>query len=184
MHTVHILTSPDRIERSAPADRVWLKYAYRKHHPVLQYLPTKLAAEKGQLHVRPGRHPSPPRVLQHLQAHGPLRGRPYGSYGRAEAVRALTHALSLCGPRRQCAGARALDAPLTPRQLACIFFSPTKFTFSPISSLFRQVGSLFRQVGSLFRQVGSFRHIPPCAYIHITCEADGVSDEILVACLL
>ena len=71
---------------------------------------------------------------------------------RAEAVRALTHAHSVCGPRRQCAGARALDAPLTPRQLACIFFSPTKFTFSPISSLFRQVGSLFRQVGSLFRQ--------------------------------
>ena len=83
---------------------------------MLQYLPTKLApAEKGQLHVRPGRHPSPTRVLQHLRAHGPARGRLYGSYGRAEDVRALTHAHSLCGPRRsrrRCAGARALDAPL------------------------------------------------------------------------
>ena len=35
--------APERIERSAPADRVWLEYAYRKHHPVLQYLPTKVA---------------------------------------------------------------------------------------------------------------------------------------------
>ena len=34
--------APERIERSAPADRVCLEYSYRKHHPVLQYLPTKL----------------------------------------------------------------------------------------------------------------------------------------------
>ena len=62
------------------------------------------AAEKGQLHVLPGRHPSPTRVLQHLRAHGPARGWPYGNYGRAEAVRALTHAHSVCGPRHRCAG--------------------------------------------------------------------------------
>ena len=31
----------ERIERAAPADRVWLEYAYRKRHPILQYLPTK-----------------------------------------------------------------------------------------------------------------------------------------------
>ena len=37
--------------------------------------------------------------------------------GRAEAVRALTHAHSVCRPRSQCAGARALDAPVPPRQL-------------------------------------------------------------------
>ena len=66
-YTFHILTSPNRIERSAPADSVWLEYAYQKHHPVLQYLPTKLAAEKGQLHVRPGRHQSPTSVIQHLE---------------------------------------------------------------------------------------------------------------------
>jgi hypothetical protein len=36
------------IERTAPADRVWLEYAYRKHHPVLQYLPTKLAEWIGE----------------------------------------------------------------------------------------------------------------------------------------
>ena len=41
-----MLTSPDRIERSAPADSVWLEYPYRKHHPVLQYRPIKLAAEQ------------------------------------------------------------------------------------------------------------------------------------------
>lgn len=33
----------DRIQRSGVPDSVWLEYAYRKHHPVLQYLPTKLA---------------------------------------------------------------------------------------------------------------------------------------------
>lgn len=38
----------DRIERAAPADRVWLEYAYRKNHPVLQYLPTKLAEWIGE----------------------------------------------------------------------------------------------------------------------------------------
>ena len=32
----------ERIERSAPTDCVWLEYAYRKHRPVLQYLPTEL----------------------------------------------------------------------------------------------------------------------------------------------
>ncbi len=32
----------ERIERAAPY-RVWLEYAYRKHHPILQDLPTKLA---------------------------------------------------------------------------------------------------------------------------------------------
>ena len=57
----------------------------------------RTAAGKGQLHVRPGRHPSPTRVLQHLRAHGPANGRPYGRYGRAEAVRTLTHAHSVCG---------------------------------------------------------------------------------------
>ena len=35
--------APERIERSAPADSIWLEYAYRKHRPALQYLPTKLA---------------------------------------------------------------------------------------------------------------------------------------------
>ena len=35
--------APERIERSAPADRVWLENEYRKHHPVHQYLPTELA---------------------------------------------------------------------------------------------------------------------------------------------
>ena len=36
---------PERIERSAPQDRVWLEFASRslKHHPVLHNLPTKLA---------------------------------------------------------------------------------------------------------------------------------------------
>ena len=57
----------------------------------------RTAAEKGQLHVLPGQHPSPTRVLQHLRAHGPANGRPYGRYGRAEAVRTLTHAHSVCG---------------------------------------------------------------------------------------
>ena len=40
--------SLERIERSAPADRVWLEYAYWKHHPVPQYLPTKLAEWIGE----------------------------------------------------------------------------------------------------------------------------------------
>ena len=44
-------------------------------------------------------------------------GGAYGSCGRAEAVRALIHARSVCGPRRRCAGARAVDAPVPPRQL-------------------------------------------------------------------
>ena len=69
--------------------------------PQLFFLPSaaqgRTAAEKGQLHVLPGRHPSPTSVLQHLRAHGPAHGRPYGSYGRAEAVRTLTHAHSVCG---------------------------------------------------------------------------------------
>ena len=35
--------APDTIERSAPPDSVvWLEYLYRKHHPVLQYLPTRV----------------------------------------------------------------------------------------------------------------------------------------------
>ena len=38
-------------------------------------------------------------------------------YGRAEAVRALTHAHAVCRPGRRCAGARALDASVPPRQL-------------------------------------------------------------------
>ena len=29
-------------------DKVWLEYAFRKHHPVLQYLPTKLAEWIGE----------------------------------------------------------------------------------------------------------------------------------------
>ena len=40
--------APERIERSAPPDCVLLEYAYRKHHPVLQYLPTKLAEWIGE----------------------------------------------------------------------------------------------------------------------------------------
>ena len=40
--------APQRIERSAPADRVWLEYAYCKHHPVLEYLPTNLAEWIGE----------------------------------------------------------------------------------------------------------------------------------------
>ena len=88
----------------------------------------RTAAEKAQLQVRPGRHPGPDptRVLQHLRAHGPARGRPYGSYGRAEAVRALTHAHSVCGPRRRCAGPRALDAPLPPWQLYSDYPTPVQ----------------------------------------------------------
>ena len=39
---------PARIERSAPAGRVWLEYVYWKHHPVLQYLPNKLAEWIGE----------------------------------------------------------------------------------------------------------------------------------------
>ena len=42
----------DIIERTAPADRVWLEYAYRKHHPILQYLPTKLAEWIGIMRAR------------------------------------------------------------------------------------------------------------------------------------
>ena len=33
----------DAIERSRVPDRVWLEYAYRKLHAVLQFLPIKLA---------------------------------------------------------------------------------------------------------------------------------------------
>ena len=42
------VVAPERIESSAPADRVWLEYVYRKQHPVLQYLPTKLAEWIGE----------------------------------------------------------------------------------------------------------------------------------------
>ena len=38
----------ESIERSGAPDSVWLEYAYRKHHPVLQYLPTKLAEWIGE----------------------------------------------------------------------------------------------------------------------------------------
>ena len=40
--------APERIERSVPADSVWLEYAYWKHRPELQYLPTKLAEWIGE----------------------------------------------------------------------------------------------------------------------------------------
>ena len=40
--------APETIERSVPPDSVWLEYVYRKHHPVLQYLPTKLAEWIGE----------------------------------------------------------------------------------------------------------------------------------------
>ena len=40
--------APERIARSAPADSVWLEYAYWKHHPVLEYQPTKLAEWIGE----------------------------------------------------------------------------------------------------------------------------------------
>jgi hypothetical protein len=33
----------DRLERAGEQDTVWLEFAYGKHRPVLQYLPTKLA---------------------------------------------------------------------------------------------------------------------------------------------
>ena len=36
------------IESSQAPDHVWLQYAYRKDHPVLQYLPTKLAEWIGE----------------------------------------------------------------------------------------------------------------------------------------
>ena len=57
----------------------------------------RTTAEKGRLHLLPGRHPSPTRVIQHLRIHGPANGRPYGRYGRAEAVCTLTQAHSVCG---------------------------------------------------------------------------------------
>ena len=40
--------APERIEGPAPSDSVWLEYAYRKHHPVLHYLPAKLAELIGE----------------------------------------------------------------------------------------------------------------------------------------
>ena len=38
----------ETIGRSVPPDSVWLEYAYSKHHPVLQYLLTKLAKWIGE----------------------------------------------------------------------------------------------------------------------------------------
>jgi hypothetical protein len=38
----------ESIERSGAPNSVWLEYTYRKHHPVLQYLPTKLAEWIGE----------------------------------------------------------------------------------------------------------------------------------------
>jgi hypothetical protein len=38
----------DRLKRAGAEDTVWLVYTYRKHHPVLQYLPTKLAERIGE----------------------------------------------------------------------------------------------------------------------------------------
>ena len=41
-----VLASADAQAQQAP--KVWLEYAYRKHHPVLQWLPTKLAEWIGE----------------------------------------------------------------------------------------------------------------------------------------
>jgi hypothetical protein len=38
----------DWLERAGAPDTVWLEYAYRKLHPMLQYLPTKLAEWIGE----------------------------------------------------------------------------------------------------------------------------------------
>jgi hypothetical protein len=38
----------DWLERAGAPDTVWLEYAYSKYHPVLQYLPTKLAEWIGE----------------------------------------------------------------------------------------------------------------------------------------
>ena len=45
---VESFSESERIELSGPPDSVWLEYAYRKHHPVLEYLPTKLAEWIGE----------------------------------------------------------------------------------------------------------------------------------------
>ena len=41
-----VLASADAQAQQAP--KIWLEYAYRKHHPVLQWLPTKLAEWIGE----------------------------------------------------------------------------------------------------------------------------------------
>jgi len=40
--------SPALVQRTQPMDKMWLEYAYRKSHPVLQFLPTKLAEWIGE----------------------------------------------------------------------------------------------------------------------------------------
>ena len=139
----------------------------------------RTAAKKGQLHVLPGRHPSPTRVLQHLRAHGPANGRPYGRYGRAEAVRALTHAAhSVCGPRSQCAGARALDAPVPPRQLYSDHLTPAP----PAQE--RQVstwaGRCSRRVGKEWKQLE--RHVPTCTRSTNGCGSLDGANRVWRAC--
>ena len=52
--------------------------------------------------------------LQHLRAPGPARFWSDGSSGGAQS---FTSPRTLRGPRLQCSGARALDAPVSPRQL-------------------------------------------------------------------
>ena len=42
------MVAPERIERSEPPDSVWLEYACCTNHPVIQYLPTKLAEWIGE----------------------------------------------------------------------------------------------------------------------------------------
>ena len=42
-----VLASADAQDQQAP--KVWLENAYRKHHPVLQWLPTKLAEWIGEI---------------------------------------------------------------------------------------------------------------------------------------
>ena len=55
--------------------------------------------------------------LQHLRAPGPVWFLSNGNSGGAKILRALAHARTLRGPRLQCSGAHALDAPVSPRQL-------------------------------------------------------------------
>ena len=114
------------------------------------------------LHVLPGRHPSPTRVLQHLPAR-----RPYGSYGRAEAVRALTQAPSVCGPRSQCAGARALDVPVPPRQL----YSDHPTQAPPAQE--RQVSTWAGRCSRRDGQEGKQCHVPTCTRSTNGCGSLG-----------
>ena len=129
----------------------------------------------GQLHVLPCRHASPTRVLQHLRVHGHANGWPYGSYGRAEAARALTHAHSVCGPRRQCAGARALDAPVPPKQLYSDH--PTPAPPAPERQVSTWAGRCKRRVGKQLEG-----HVPTCTRSTNGCGSLGGAIRVWGAC--